>query len=456
MDDFSAYGDIIESCLRNLELMLSRCEKSNLVLKWEKCHFMVREGIVLGHKISKAGIEVDKAKVDVIAELKAPTNVKGVRSFLGHTGFYRQFIKDFSKITKPLNKLLEKDAPFVFSKECHIAFNLLKAKLANSPILIGPDWSIPFELMCDASDFAIRSLLGKCIGKHFQPIYYASKTLQGVQLNYTTIEKELLAIVFYFDKFRAYLILAKKDKKGAEKLAADQLSHLEKPSLEVLDETTIHDAFLDEHLMKMEECEDPWFIDFSNYLVGGFLEKGCSHHKRKKFFNDLKYYFWEDTYLFRRCSDGMIRRCVSGEECTHILIQCHHSLAQALPTNDARIVVSFLKQLFSRFGVPKALISDRETHFCNAQLEKVLKRYGVTHKVSTSYHLQTNRTSYKMPTGTTPFHLLYGKVCHLPVEIEHKAFWALKTCNLDLKEEGHLWLNQLNELDELRVEAYDN
>ncbi|XP_071734958.1 uncharacterized protein [Rutidosis leptorrhynchoides] len=209
MDDFSVFGDTFKSCLVNLERMLIRCEKSNLVLNWEKCHFMVKEGIVLGHKISKEGIEVDRAKVDVIAKLPHPTNVRGVRSFLGHAGFYRRFIKDFSKIATPMNKLLEKDAPFIFSDECIKSFNILKEKLTNAPIMITPNWNIPFELMCDASDFAMGAVLGQRIEKRFQPIYYASKTLQGAQTNYTTTEKELLAIVFAFDKFRSYLVLAK-------------------------------------------------------------------------------------------------------------------------------------------------------------------------------------------------------------------------------------------------------
>ena len=112
MDDFSVYGDSFLVCLSNLEQMLQRCEETNLVLNWEKCHFMVKEGIVLGHKISKAGIEVDRAKVDVIAKLPHPATVKGIRSFLGHAGFYRRFIQDFSKIARPLTHLLEKDAPF--------------------------------------------------------------------------------------------------------------------------------------------------------------------------------------------------------------------------------------------------------------------------------------------------------------------------------------------------------
>ena len=152
MDDFLVYGDSFSVCLSNLEQMLQCCEETNLVLNWEKCHFMVKEGIVLGHKISKAGIEVDRAKVDVIAKLPHPTTVKGIRSFLGHAGFYRRFIQDFSKIARPLTHLLEKDAPFNFTNECIDAFKILKKKLTEAPILVDPDWELHFELMCDASD----------------------------------------------------------------------------------------------------------------------------------------------------------------------------------------------------------------------------------------------------------------------------------------------------------------
>ncbi|GJY53698.1 hypothetical protein Tco_0445362 [Tanacetum coccineum] len=151
MDDFSVFGDNFDSCLSNLERMLKRCEDTNLVLNWEKCHFMCKEGIVLGHKISKSGIEVDRAKVDVIAKLPHPTTIKGVRSFLGHAGFYRRFIQDFSKISRPITHLLEKDTPFVFSQDCINAFETLKKKLTEAPILVVPDWNLPFELMCVGS-----------------------------------------------------------------------------------------------------------------------------------------------------------------------------------------------------------------------------------------------------------------------------------------------------------------
>ncbi|KAL5540988.1 hypothetical protein UlMin_043785 [Ulmus minor] len=175
MDDFSVFGSSFDNCLANLALVLQRCVDTNLVLNWEKCHFMVREGIVLGHRISVKGIEVDQAKIDVIKKLPPPTNVKGVRSFLGHAGFYRRFIKDFSKITKPLCELLVKDAVFYFSKDCLHAFETLKEKLISSPIIVAPDWELPFTLMCDASDYAIGAVLG-------QRKDYVSKWVEAVAL----------------------------------------------------------------------------------------------------------------------------------------------------------------------------------------------------------------------------------------------------------------------------------
>ncbi|GJY02014.1 reverse transcriptase domain-containing protein [Tanacetum coccineum] len=260
--------------------MLKRCEDTNLCLNWEKGHFMVKEGIVRGHKISKNGIEVDKAKVDVIAKLPHPTTVKGVRSFLGHAGFYRRFIKDFSKISRPMTHLLKKNTPFIFSDECIQAFEMLKKKLTEAPILIAPDWDLPFELMCDASDFAIGAVLGQRHEKYFRTIHYASKTITVAESHYTTIEKEMLAVVYAFEKFRSYLILnksivykvysalkylfAKKyskerllrwvlflqevkfkviDTKGAENLAADHLSRLENPYENVLDPKEINETF---------------------------------------------------------------------------------------------------------------------------------------------------------------------------------------------------------------------
>ncbi|GKA87133.1 reverse transcriptase domain-containing protein [Tanacetum coccineum] len=263
MDDFSVFGNSFGTCLNNLSKMLARCEETNLVLNWKKCHFMVKEGIVLRHKISKARIEVDNAKVDVIASLPYPTNVKGIRSFLGHVGFYRIFIKDFSKIARPTTQLLMKDAKFDFSDECIKSFDILRDKLITASVIIAPNWDLDFELMCDASDYAVGAFLGQRIEKKFRPIYYASKTMNNAQEHYTTSEKELLAVEFTIEI---------KDKKRTENLGADHLSKLENSSLEELNEDTIQDNFPDEHLkvIKLKNTKtDPW--DLREVITGQIL-----------------------------------------------------------------------------------------------------------------------------------------------------------------------------------------
>nr|GEW00120.1 reverse transcriptase domain-containing protein [Tanacetum cinerariifolium] len=199
MDDFSVFGNSFDQCLNNLDKMRGRCEETNLVLNWEKYHFMVKEGIVLGHKISGKRIEVDKAKIDVIAKLPYLSNVKGVRSFMGLDGSYHRFIKDFSMISKPMTQILMKEAKFDFSEDCKKAFNKLKERLTTAPIIISLDWNEPFKLMCDTSDFAVGAVLGQRIEGKFKPIYYASQTLNDAQAHYTTTEKELIASKFVTD-----------------------------------------------------------------------------------------------------------------------------------------------------------------------------------------------------------------------------------------------------------------
>ncbi|KAL0453839.1 UNVERIFIED_CONTAM: Retrovirus-related Pol polyprotein from transposon opus [Sesamum latifolium] len=162
---------------------------------------MVKEGIVLGHKVSYRGIEVDKAKVDLIVKLPPPQSVKEVRGFLGHAGFYRRFIKDFSKIARPLTNLLSKDAPFQFDDACLHAFHALKEKLTTAPIVSAPVWDLPFEIMCDASNDTLGAVLGQLVAKQFHTIYYASRTMNDAQRNYATTEKELLAVIFAIEKF---------------------------------------------------------------------------------------------------------------------------------------------------------------------------------------------------------------------------------------------------------------
>ena len=175
MDDITVYGGSFEECLINLETVLHRCIENNLVLNWEKFHFMVNQGIVLGHIISKKGIEVDMAKIEMISKLPSPTNVKTVRQFLGHASFYRRFIKDFSKIVKPLYKLLEKYAKFVWDEDCQRIFEELKAYLTTTQILRAPNWQLPFEVMCDVSNLAIGVVLGQSEEGKPYVVYYASE-----------------------------------------------------------------------------------------------------------------------------------------------------------------------------------------------------------------------------------------------------------------------------------------
>ncbi|KAK1628803.1 hypothetical protein QYE76_003118 [Lolium multiflorum] len=308
MDDFSVYGNSFDNCLRNLDKVLQRCEETNLVLNWEKCHFMVNEGIVLGHKISERGIEVDRAKVEAIEKMPYPRDVKGIRSVLGHAGFYRRFIKDFSKISKPLTNLLQKDVPFVFDDDCKEAFETLKKALTTAPVVEPPDWNLPFEIMCDASDFAVGAVLGQRVDKKLNVIHYASKTLDAAQRNYATTEKELLAVVFACDKFRPYIVdskvtihtdhaairylMTKKDakprlirwvlllqefdlhiidRKGADNPIADNLSRLENIAY---DPVPVNDSFPNEQLavIKVSSRESPCTMVSNNKDKGPLKE----------------------------------------------------------------------------------------------------------------------------------------------------------------------------------------
>jgi hypothetical protein len=356
MDDLSVHGTCFESCLKDLEKVLERCGEIDLVLNWEKSHFMVKQGIVLGHVISERGIEVDKAKIEMVEKLPPPTNIKLLRSFLGHAGFYRRFVKDFSKITKPLTRLLQKDVEYDFDEECLHSFRTLKQSLISAPIMQPPDWNLPFEIMCDASDYVVGAVLGQRKEGKVQTIYYASKTLNEAQVNYATMEKELLVVVFAFEKFRSYIVNSKvimytdhatikyllskkdakphliiwilllqefymeiRDKKGSDNIVADHLSrmHHGDDGMEL-----IEDRMRDDHLYHV--LYRGWMHDIIRCLRKMPIDHLDKNAKRRVIAESRKFY-WDAPYLYRCGDDGVLRRCVPREERKEILRKCHSS-----------------------------------------------------------------------------------------------------------------------------------
>ncbi|XP_070009737.1 uncharacterized protein [Nicotiana sylvestris] len=432
VDDFFMVRDSFDDCLAHLDKMLARCEETNLVLNWEKCHFMVYESIVLGQEISKNGIEVDKAMVEMISKLPPPTSVKGVWSFLGHTGFYRRFIKDFSKVLK----------------------------LTTNPIITAPNWSVPFELMCDASDVTLGAILGQRINKIIHPVYYASKTMNSTQVNYTVTEKELLSIVFAMEKLHPYLMDAKviirmdnvalhyiiskkdskarlmiwvllllefdidiQDQKGSENQVADHLSHLEKEK-RLHDGLEINDSFPDEQILDISMKDGPCFVDLENYLVSGIIPIEFSSNQRKKLTRD-----YQDYYLDELKNDGQS-------------LNLRFLLAHLY--KDASKLVKCCDECQRDSGISKK----NEMPLTTILEIDIFDVWSIDFKGPFD-GLQNTDWNVPIPVGV-------WEDCHLPVELDHKDMWDLKKLNLAWDVAANLRVAQLNELDEFRYHAYTN
>eukprot|EP00253_Pinus_taeda_P035744 PITA_35744 len=573
MDDFTPYGTAFEDALQNLEKVLKQCIEVHLALSTEKCHMMMNEGIVLGHYVSLLGIQVDPAKIQVILTLPIPKTQTEVRSFLGHAGYYRRFIKDFSKIASPLFVLLTKNVEFKWTDDCEKAFDQLKHQLSIAPILRGPNWALPFHISSDASNTTIGAVLGQEENGLPYAIYFISKNMTPAELNYTVTEKEFLAVIYAINKFRHYitgyttfvhtdhsaikylmnkfvtnarvtrwLLLLQEfditivDRPGKENVVANFLSRLK-----TNENIPVDDSFPDEYLFAVS-AHSPWYADIANYLVAGKLPSHLSHREKRKIIQQSARYSWISGCLFHTGIDQEIRICVGEDEIYDILKSCHddpcgghfadkriaHKVtlepfekwaldfvgpinppynqrvyilvctdymtkwveAKALIKANEEAVLTFLfEEIFVRFGLPRELVTDGGPPFNSHGFKDTLQKYHIKHKMTTPYHPQANgqvestnkvieailkktikenkrdwfqrlpealwayRTTWRNTSGFSPYELVFGKNAIFSVEFEIKTLRIALAINLDLTDAQTARLQQLQELDEKRLEA---
>nr|GEV05327.1 reverse transcriptase domain-containing protein [Tanacetum cinerariifolium] len=413
MDDFSVFGNSFGTCLSHLDEMLKRCEDINLCLNWEKNHFMVKEGIVLGHKISKNGIEVDKNKVDEIAKPPHPTTVKGIRSFLGHAGFYRRFIQDFSKIAWPMTRFLEKDTPFFFSKECVEAFQTLKRKLTEAPILIALDRDLPFKLIIT---FGTTPSCSKSVRiKSSGGVFTAEKPLKFLRLATMDLPGDIMAQTRLLKRCLT------------PNFIGPQSTVMPMTLSNLVTLVNIKERFRNEMKCLKIPSKFARFSTFRASILWG----------RSRLHEGTSIYLWSSI----TCQNGLKRK--------------------RSPTNDARFTKVMLKyDVTHRLATAYHPQTSGQVEVSNRGLKRILERTVGENRASWSDKLADAlwafRTAFKTPIRCTPYKLVYEKACHLPIELEHKAYWALKHANFDLLTTSDHHKVQLNELNELCDQAYEN